>query len=106
MVFTTQQKAKAIECFFRTGVRINGEWQYSLHDCMTDFREEYPDLVFNYNYFRDVVTKSVQLFRESGSVAVKVEVDRRLDEQKQRLKPPGRLWMNSQKLPLQYWLNK
>lgn len=71
MVFTTQQKAKAVECFFRTGVRINGEWQYSLHDCMTDFREEYPDLVFNYNYFRDVVTKSVQLFRESGSVARK-----------------------------------
>lgn len=71
MVFNTEQKAKIIECYFRTGVKVNGEWQYSISECMADFREEHPELMFDYNGFYNVLTNSVQLFRETGSVSRK-----------------------------------
>lgn len=47
---------------------VNGEWQYSIPECMANYDEGYPELVFDYN----ALTNSLQLFRETGSVGRKI----------------------------------
>lgn len=49
MVFSTEHKIKIIECYFRTGLNVNVEWQYSIPECMADFHKEYTKVVFDYN---------------------------------------------------------
>ncbi|RZB84951.1 hypothetical protein BDFB_014977, partial [Asbolus verrucosus] len=34
-----------LESYFRNGRKINGQWSYSLQDCINEFREEFPHIV-------------------------------------------------------------
>lgn len=75
-----QHKAenKSYQMLLSYGVKVNGVLQYSISECnadflesMLDFLEEHHELVFDYNIFYNVLTKSVQLFRETVSVGQK-----------------------------------
>lgn len=37
MVFNIEQKARIIECYFRTSMKVNSVWQYSIPESMADF---------------------------------------------------------------------
>lgn len=71
MVFTIQHKSFMVESYFRNGSKIDGQWQYSLQDCLEEFRNEFPNFIFDYDSFRHTVTHSVMVFRETGSVKQK-----------------------------------
>lgn len=71
MVFTTAHKTYMIEAYFRTGVLVNGIWQYSQRVCLDNFREHFPDLAVLEQDFYMCLAHSVGVFRETGSVTHK-----------------------------------
>ncbi|KAI4459565.1 nischarin related [Holotrichia oblita] len=71
MVFTTAHKTYMIEAYFRTGVQVNGIWQYSQRVCLDNFREHFPDLAVLEQDFYMCLAHSVGVFRETGSVTHK-----------------------------------
>jgi hypothetical protein len=71
MVFTVEQKAFIIESYFRTAQKVEGNWKYSILECMTEFQERFPNIAVEYKEFRDTLQNTVALFRETGSVSRK-----------------------------------
>lgn len=71
MVYTLEQKAFMIECYFRNGTKVNGIWAYSIQSCLEEYRAEFPDVVVDYKLFQDTLNRCVKLFRETGSVSRK-----------------------------------
>lgn len=68
MALLQEHKIFMVEAYFRSGHRVEGVWQYSIHDCFEEFRQEFPNLVLPYNTFRCSLNHCIQLFRETGSV--------------------------------------
>ncbi|KAI4461596.1 l1 transposable element-related [Holotrichia oblita] len=71
MVFTTAHKTYMIEAYFRTGVQVNGIWQYRQRVCLDNFREQFPDLAVLEQDFYMWLAHSVGVFCETGSVTHK-----------------------------------
>lgn len=72
IMLETVHKVFIIESYFRNGERLaNGEWSYSLHRCAEEFRERFPDVQIPYNELRHQINRSVDGFRETGSVGRK-----------------------------------
>lgn len=68
MGFTQEQKIFAVKSYFRTGVRVNGDWIYNTRASMDEFREQFPGVAFlDADYF-NMVRNCVQLFEETGSL--------------------------------------
>lgn len=68
MVFTREHKSFIIESYFRNGIHENGQWIYSVQACMVEFQQKFPDIgVLEYDFAR-MVRKTVDLFRQTGSI--------------------------------------
>ncbi|RZC42140.1 hypothetical protein BDFB_014303, partial [Asbolus verrucosus] len=70
-MFTQLHKTFMIESYFRNGRKVEGEWQYSVSDCLEEFRNEFPNLAVDENSFRCTLRRVVQVFRDTGSVGRK-----------------------------------
>lgn len=68
MVFSTEHKTFMIETYFRNGRKVDGQWLYSLGNCLEEFQNEFPNLEFDYDSFQHTVKHCVKVFRETGSV--------------------------------------
>ncbi|RZC33770.1 hypothetical protein BDFB_014795, partial [Asbolus verrucosus] len=55
----------------RNGRKVEGEWQYSVSDCLEEFRNEFSNLAVDENSFRCTLRRVVQVFRDTGSVGRK-----------------------------------
>ena len=71
MALTTQHKIYMIEAYFRTGVLVNGTWEYSQRLCLDSFREHFPAVAILPHNFYACLTNCVEVFRETGSVTHK-----------------------------------
>lgn len=60
-----------LEAYFRTGVLVNGIWEYSQQLCLDNFREFFPGLAVIPKNFFSCLQNCVGVFRETGSVAHK-----------------------------------
>ena len=57
-----------VEAYHRKDRKIDGEWKYSIQTAYEEFRNEFPDEVFDYNNFRQNVTNCANLYRTKGSI--------------------------------------
>src|SRR5579872_721533 len=71
MALTTQHKIYMIKAYFRTGVLVNGTWEYSQRLCLDSFREHFPAVAKLPHNFYACLTNCVEVFRETGSVTHK-----------------------------------
>ena len=71
MVLTTEHKIYMIEAYFRTGVLVNGIWEYSQRLSLGNFREHFPAVAVLPDNFYACLTNCVEVFRETGSVTHK-----------------------------------
>ncbi|RZC39281.1 hypothetical protein BDFB_015128 [Asbolus verrucosus] len=60
MAFTEDHKKFMLEAYFRTGTKNDGVWQYSIGAYYEEFREEFPQEVFNYEQFRQTLHRSIE----------------------------------------------
>ncbi|XP_063919174.1 uncharacterized protein LOC135134425 [Zophobas morio] len=68
MAFTLEHKTFMIESYFRNGQKIDGQWQYSIPDTWTEFKEQFPNNIVDYANFCNALKRSVGQFRETGSL--------------------------------------
>jgi hypothetical protein len=53
MVFTQEHDAFILMAHFRSGTRNpDGSWNYSLQSCIEQFSEAFPEVVIEYDYFK------------------------------------------------------
>lgn len=71
MVLSQEHRRFMVESYFRNGRRVDGAWNYSIHDCLEEFRAEFPAVVIDYDLFRNTLNYCVRLFRETGSICRK-----------------------------------
>ncbi|KAI4469257.1 camp-dependent protein kinase regulatory chain [Holotrichia oblita] len=67
MVLTTEHKIYMIEAYFKTGVLVNGTWEYSQRLCLDNFREHFPAVGVLPENVYPCFTNCVEVFRETGS---------------------------------------
>ncbi|RZB39575.1 hypothetical protein BDFB_014688 [Asbolus verrucosus] len=70
-MFTQVHKTFMIESYFRNGRKVEGEWQYSVSDCLEEFRNEFLNFAVDENPFRCTLRRVVQIFRDTRSVGRK-----------------------------------
>jgi hypothetical protein len=72
MVLSTEHNiyTRIIEAYFRTGVQVNGTWEYSQRLCLDNFQEDFPHFAVMPKDFYACLTNCVGLFRESDSGTV------------------------------------
>ncbi|RZC32120.1 hypothetical protein BDFB_011794, partial [Asbolus verrucosus] len=71
MAFTEDQKKFMLEAYFRNGTKNDGVWQYSIGACYEEFREEFPQEVFDYEKFRQTLHRCLNNWQEAGSIGRK-----------------------------------
>ncbi|RZC36959.1 hypothetical protein BDFB_013900 [Asbolus verrucosus] len=49
-MFTQVYKTFMIESYVRNGRKVEGEWQYSVSDCLEELRNEFPNLAVDEMY--------------------------------------------------------
>lgn len=67
MVFTIEEKTYNVECYLRTGEKVDGIWKYSIENTIIEFKNKFPSVAFDYNNFV-TLNYSVNSFREFGNV--------------------------------------
>ncbi|RZC32279.1 hypothetical protein BDFB_014716, partial [Asbolus verrucosus] len=60
-----------VEAYLRNGRKVEGVWEYSISACIEEFRTEFPEMLFEYEKFRQTLDLCVSNFHETGSVARK-----------------------------------
>ncbi|RZB41362.1 hypothetical protein BDFB_009831 [Asbolus verrucosus] len=73
MTFSQQQKIFIVEAYLRSGRKVEGVCEYSISP-IEEFRTEFPEMLFEYEKFRQTLDLCVSNFQENGSVARKKEV--------------------------------
>lgn len=64
-----QHKTFIIECYFRSGRKSdNGEWVYSMKQCLQDFRERFPNLPITDEQLLTHVHASIDKYLKTGAV--------------------------------------
>ncbi|RZC35016.1 hypothetical protein BDFB_011406, partial [Asbolus verrucosus] len=71
MVFSQQQKIFMVEAYLRNGRKVEGVWEYSISACIEEFRIEFPEMVFEYEMFRQTLNLYICNFRQTGSITRK-----------------------------------
>ncbi|KAI4469952.1 d-amino acid oxidase [Holotrichia oblita] len=70
MPHTLDQEKFLLEAYFRSGERDpNGQWKYSTRSCINDLTTEFPDIDLDYESLSRHVLRTVERFRNTGSVA-------------------------------------
>ncbi|KAI4459818.1 innexin [Holotrichia oblita] len=70
MPLTLDQEKFLLEAYFRSGERDpNGQWKYSTRSCIDDLTTEFPDIDLDYESLSRHVLRTVERFRNTGSVA-------------------------------------
>ncbi|KAI4461097.1 hypothetical protein MML48_5g00013775 [Holotrichia oblita] len=70
MPLTLDQEKFLLEAYFRSGERDpNGQWKYSTRSCINDLTTEFPDIDLDYESLSRHVLRTVERFRNTGSVA-------------------------------------
>ncbi|KAI4462467.1 atp-dependent (s)-nad(p)h-hydrate dehydratase family member [Holotrichia oblita] len=70
MPLTLDQEKFLLEAYFRSGERDpNGQWKYSTRLCIDDLTTEFPDIDLDYESLSRHVLRTVERFRNTGSVA-------------------------------------
>ncbi|RZC42842.1 sushi, nidogen and EGF-like domain-containing protein 1, partial [Asbolus verrucosus] len=67
-VQNTNVDVKELDILVFDVTEINGQWSYSLQDCMGEFRNEFPHVVIVHKQLQQCADHAVKLFREIGSV--------------------------------------
>jgi hypothetical protein len=58
-----------LENYFRSGRLENGQYLYSINQCIQEFRQYFPNLVITYKQLVKQIHACVDEFRETGSVS-------------------------------------
>ena len=100
MVITIEQKAFMINSYFRNDKRVNCQWGYLTRDTIQDFQTEFPDIVMDFDLFRQISVRSVALFKETGNTNRK-EGNRRPKVRPAQKVKKSRQIVNEQPHPIQ-----
>jgi hypothetical protein len=57
-----------IESYFCNGLKVNASWIYSLQNCLKEFMAEFLNIIVDRKIFKDTLSRSVNLFRETGGI--------------------------------------
>lgn len=70
MPLSLDQEKFLLEAYFRSGERDpNGQWKYSTRSCIDDLTTEFPDIDLDYESLSRHVLRTVDRFRNTGSVS-------------------------------------
>jgi hypothetical protein len=64
MDFTDHQKRCMLEIYFRNGVKIDGQWVYSIRNAFEDFQETFPEVIVHFDAFSRKVHRLVYFTRK------------------------------------------
>lgn len=64
-----EQEKFLLEAYFRNGQRdLNGQWKYATRLCIDDLNAEFPDINLDYESLSRHVLRTVQRFKDTGSI--------------------------------------
>ncbi|RZC43029.1 hypothetical protein BDFB_003367 [Asbolus verrucosus] len=70
MPYTFEQEIFLIECYFRNAQKQeDGQWSYSMIQCVRDFEKEFPEAESSYDTLSQHIRRLVKRFRETGTIS-------------------------------------